>query len=202
MPFCTKHQAIWRASKIFHYATGCLLCSRSCIKSEWALEVHRGRLPSYLPLHQSASSAHKETPRCLHRQSHRFLVPQRHLPPHPVASLPRLGAYALFSSLIPLALLNLHIVRQWWLLTLYLFLCYTGLSLSCSGACIMRRVYKVIYVALIVPHGRLVSGETPVAINDEFVLMHSPLQRMQERELICASLFHRNPISPRGEATN
>lgn len=61
-------------------------------------------------------------------------------------------------------------------------------------------IYVVINVPLIVAHRRLVSGEPPVAVDDELVLVHASLQGHQKRELVAPAFLHRDALLPFAEA--
>jgi len=64
----------------------------------------------------------------------------------------------------------------------------------------MRCIYVVIDVSLVIAHRGLISGEPPVAVDDELVLVHAPLQGHQKRELVAPALLHRDALLPLAEA--
>lgn len=64
----------------------------------------------------------------------------------------------------------------------------------------MRCIYVVIDVPLVIAHRRLISGEPPVAVDDELVLVHAPLQGHQKRELVAPAFLHRDALLPFAKA--
>jgi hypothetical protein len=66
----------------------------------------------------------------------------------------------------------------------------------------MSQINEVVDVSLTISHGGLVSSKSPVAVNDELVLVLSPFKLHVAQELIPAALLHGDAVGPLAERAN
>ena len=66
----------------------------------------------------------------------------------------------------------------------------------------MCQINEVVYVSLTISQGGLVRSKPPIPINDELVLVLSPLQFHAAKELIPTALLHGYAIYPLAEGSN
>ena len=66
----------------------------------------------------------------------------------------------------------------------------------------MSQINEVVDVSLIISHGRLVSSESPIPVNDKLVRVLSPFKLHVAKELIPAALLHGDAVNPLAERAN